>query len=91
MEGCLASPAVAQVVRGTRVKELAARFIDAYLAPDAQLGWARDYHVSVFNTKAAVSPAVSARIADKTVYFDAEAVSRGRAAWVDRWMREIRG
>ena len=53
-EGCLASPAVAQIVRGTRVKALAERFIDHYLRPAAQLGWARDYNVSVFNTKAAV-------------------------------------
>jgi len=90
-EGCLASPAVAQVVRGTRDKALAERFVDFYLRPEAQLGWARDYNVSVFNTKANVPPDVIARIADRTVYFDAAAVSRHRAAWVDRWMREIRG
>jgi predicted RNA-binding protein YlxR (DUF448 family) len=34
---------------------------------------------------------VKARIADRTVFFDPEAVSRGRSAWVERWMREIRG
>jgi putative spermidine/putrescine transport system substrate-binding protein len=90
-EGCLGSPAVAQVVRGARDKALAEQFIDSYLRPEAQLGWARDYHVSVFNTKAAVPADVRARIADTTVYFDATAVSRYRAAWVDRWMREIRG
>lgn len=90
-EGCLASPAVAQIVRGTKVKDLAERFIGQYLRPEAQLGWARDYNVSVFNTKAQVPPEVQARIADKTTFFDAGAVSRGRAAWVDRWMREVRG
>lgn len=90
-EGCLGSPAVAQVVRGARDKALAEQFIDCYLRPDVQRGWARDYHVSVFNTKAAVPTDVMDRIADKTVYFDAGAVSRHRAEWVDRWMREIRG
>jgi putative spermidine/putrescine transport system substrate-binding protein len=90
-EGCLGSPAVAQIVRGTPVKELAERFIDGYLAPEAQLGWARDYNVSVFNTRAMVPDEVKARIADRTVFFDPEAVSRGRSAWVERWMREIRG
>lgn len=90
-EGCLASPAVAQIVRGTKVKDLAEQFIDRYLRPDAQLGWARDYNVSVFNTKAAVSDTLKARIADKIVFFDADQVSRRREAWVDRWMREIRG
>lgn len=90
-EGCPGSPAVAQVVRGTRVKDLAERFIDIYLRPETQLAWARDYNVSVFNTRANVPAEVRARVADKTVFFDAAAVSRGRAAWVDRWMREIRG
>lgn len=90
-EGCLASPAVAQVVKGTRHKALAERFIDCYLRPDAQLGWARDYNVSVFNTKANVPADVKARIADKTVFFDAAEVAKRRGGWVDRWMREIRG
>jgi len=90
-EGCLASPAVAQIVRGTKVRDLAERFIDHYLRPEAQLGWARDYHVSVFNTKAGVPAEIEARIADKVIFFDAAEVSRGRDAWVDRWMREIRG
>jgi putative spermidine/putrescine transport system substrate-binding protein len=90
-EGCLASPAVAQVVKGTRQKKLAETFIDFYLRPDAQLGWARDYNVSVFNTKANVPNDVRARIADKTVFFDGNEVAKRRAGWVDRWMREIRG
>ena len=90
-EGCPGSPSVAQIVRGTRNKDLAERFIDGYLRPEAQLGWARDYNVSVFNTRAAVTPETKARIADRTVFFDAVAVGRARSAWVDRWMREIRG
>jgi putative spermidine/putrescine transport system substrate-binding protein len=90
-EGCPGSPAVAQIVRGTTAKDLAERFIDGYLRPEAQRGWASDYNVSVFNRRAGVPAEVTARIADKTVFFDAAAVSRGRAAWVDRWMREIRG
>jgi putative spermidine/putrescine transport system substrate-binding protein len=90
-EGCLASPAVAQLVRGTRAKELAERFIDRYLDPQVQLAWAREYNVSVFNRKAAVPDDVLARIANKVVFFDASEVSRRREAWVDRWMREVRG
>jgi putative spermidine/putrescine transport system substrate-binding protein len=90
-EGCLGSPAVAQVVRGTRAKDLAERFIDFYLRPDAQLGWARDYNVSVFNRNAGVTAELKARIADKTVFFDPDQVSRGRESWVERWTREIRG
>jgi len=90
-EGCLASPAVAQVVKGTRAKALAERFIDYYLRPEAQLGWARDYNVSVFNTKAGVPDEIRKRIADKVVFFNAAEVARRRGAWVDRWMREVRG
>ena len=87
-EGCLASPAVAQVVKGTRHKALAETFIDYYLRPDAQLGWARDYNVSVFNTKANVPDDIKARIADKTVFFDQAEVAKRRGGWVERWRRE---
>ncbi len=90
-EGSLASPAVAQIVKGTKVKALAETFIDYYLRPDAQLGWASDYNVSVFNTKANVPDDVKARIADKVVFFDANEVARRRGGWVERWTREIRG
>lgn len=90
-EGCLASPAVAQVVRGTRAKELAERFINRYLDPQVQLAWAREYNVSVFNRNAAVPDEVLVRIANKVVFFDANEVSHRREAWVDRWMREVRG
>jgi putative spermidine/putrescine transport system substrate-binding protein len=90
-DGCLASPAVAQVVKGTRVKALAEKFIDYYLRPEAQLGWARDYNVSVFNSKANVPDDVKARIAGKIAFFDAAEVARRRGGWVDRWTREIRG
>lgn len=90
-EGCLASPAVAQVVSGTKAKALAEQFIDYYLRPAAQLGWARDYNVSVFNAKAAVPDDVKARIAGTVAFFDAAEVARRRSGWVERWMREIRG
>jgi putative spermidine/putrescine transport system substrate-binding protein len=90
-EGCLASPAVAQVVRGTRVKALAERFIDFYLRPEAQAGWATSYFVTVFNQHAAVPAAVKTQIGEQVVVFDADQVSRGRQAWIDRWTREVRG
>src|SRR5262245_29733587 len=90
-EGCLASPAVAQVVQGTKNKKNAERFIDYSLRPDAQSGWAREYYVTVFNQKADVPAPLKARIGEKIVFFDADKVSRGREAWIDRWTREVRG
>ena len=57
----------------------------------ALCGWAREYFVSVFNTKADVPQELKARIGEKVVFFDADRVSRGREAWIDRWTREIRG
>jgi len=39
---------------------------------------------------ALVAETLKAEIADRTVHFDAAAVSRHRAAWVDRWMQEVR-
>jgi putative spermidine/putrescine transport system substrate-binding protein len=90
-EGCLASPAAAQVVKGSRAKAMAERFIDYYLRPDAQSGWAREYFVSVFNQKADVPASLKSRIGERIVFFDADKVSRGREAWIDRWTREVRG
>jgi putative spermidine/putrescine transport system substrate-binding protein len=90
-EGCLASPAVAQVVKGTTVKATAERFIDYYLRPDVQSGWAREYFVSVFNQKADVPANLRARIGERIVFFDDDQVSKGRDAWIERWTREVRG
>jgi hypothetical protein len=56
-----------------------------------QSGWAQEYFVTVFNTKAAVAQSLKSRIGEKIVFFDADRVSRGREAWIDRWTREIRG
>ena len=90
-EGCLASPMVAQVIRGTRMKSLAERFVEYYIRPEAQTGWATEYYVTVFNRKAQVPDAVSARITRGNRFFDPEQVSRHREAWLDRWTREVRG
>jgi putative spermidine/putrescine transport system substrate-binding protein len=90
-EGCLASPAVAQVVKGTQLKAAAERFVDFYLRPDVQRGWAQEYFVTVFNRNADLPAGVRARIGEQVVFFDADKVSRGREAWVDRWIREVRG
>jgi len=90
-EGSIASPAVAQIVGGTRVKELAERFIDRYLDPDVQLEWARQFYLSVFNRKTRIPDDLRARIARKLVFLDAREVVKHREAWVDRWVREVRG
>lgn len=90
-EGSLASPSVARIVSGTRVKDLACRFIDRYLDPEVQLEWARQFYVTVFNRKARIPDDLQARIARKLVFFDAVEVVKRREAWVDRWIREVRG
>ncbi len=89
-EGSLASPAVAQVVKGTRVKELAERFIDQYLRPEVQLQWAKRFYLTVFNKRVEIPEDLRSRIASKIVFFDAVEIARRREAWVDRWVREIR-
>lgn len=90
-EGCLASPAVAQVVKGTRAKELAERFIDTYLRPEVQFQWAKNFYLMVFNKKVRIPDALRSRIAGKKiVFFDAAAIAQQREAWVERWIREVR-
>lgn len=89
-EGCLASPATAQVVKGTQVKELAERFIDTYLRPEVQFQWAKNFYLKVFNERVEIPDKLSSRIADKIVFFDAAAIAQQREAWVERWIREVR-
>jgi putative spermidine/putrescine transport system substrate-binding protein len=89
-EGSLASPAVAQVVRGTEVKELAERFIDQYLRPEVQLQWVENFYLTVFNKRVEIPEQLRARVADKVVFFDSREIAQRREAWVDRWVREIR-
>jgi Spermidine/putrescine-binding periplasmic protein len=89
-EGSLASPAVAQVVRGTPVKELAERFIDVYLRPEVQLEWAKNFYLMVFNKRVEIPEDLRSRIAEKLIFFDAAETARHREAWVERWVREIR-
>ncbi len=89
-EGCLASPAVARVVKGTQVKELAERFIDAYLRPEVQFQWAKNFYLTVFNNRVEIPGELRSRIASKIVFFDAVEIAQRREAWVERWVREIR-
>jgi putative spermidine/putrescine transport system substrate-binding protein len=89
-EGSLASPAVAQVVKGTRVKEMAERFINAYLSPEVQLQWATNFYLTVFNERVEIPEALRSRIASDIVIFDSAAIAQRREAWVERWVREIR-
>ena len=89
-EGSLASPAVAQVVKGTQVKELAERFIDAYLRPEVQFQWAKNFYLTVFNKRVEIPEDLRSRIANKIVFFDAAEIAQRREAWVERWVREIR-
>lgn len=90
-EGALAAPARAEIVKGTKAKDLAEKFIDAYLSPEVQAGWSRDYAISVFNKKASIPPEVQAKLAKKLVVFDSNKIAKNQAAWVERWMREIQG
>jgi len=47
--------------------------------------------VTVFNRKTRIPEGLQARIARKLVFFDALEVVKRREAWVDRWVREVRG
>ena len=90
-EGGLAAPARAEIVKGTKAKDLAEKFINEYLSPESQAGWAREYAISVFNKKAVIPDDVKAKIAQKLIIFDATKIAERQGAWVERWMREIRG
>ncbi|MCL5959254.1 MAG: ABC transporter substrate-binding protein [Chloroflexi bacterium] len=90
-EGGLAAPARAEIVKGTKARDLAEKFINEYLSPEAQAGWSREYVISVFNKKAVIPEEVKAKLAQKLLVYDSNKIAERQGAWVERWMREIQG
>lgn len=90
-EGALAAPARIEIVKGTKAKDLGEKFLNDYLSPENQAGFAKEYALSVFNKKAVVPDDVKAKTAQKLIVFDAIKIAERQGAWVERWMRDIRG
>jgi len=87
---------IIQVARGSKQKELAWKFIDAYLSPEVQLAFATELFWSPTNRTVKVPADVAKKMisgpadVDKLVLFDWAQVAKQRPAWTEKWNKEMR-
>jgi putative spermidine/putrescine transport system substrate-binding protein len=87
---------VVQVARGSKNKELAWKFIDAYLSPEVQLAFATELFWSPTNKTVKVPADVARKIVggpaevDKLLLFDWAQVAKQRPQWTEKWNKEMR-
>jgi putative spermidine/putrescine transport system substrate-binding protein len=86
------------ITKGSQYRDLAAKFIDTALSADVQTKMMQPpFEVTPTNTKVTPTGAVAAAVGtdigaikDKLVFQDWAAINRNRAAWIDRFNREMR-
>ncbi|NWG75521.1 MAG: extracellular solute-binding protein [Rubrivivax sp.] len=90
IEGNVLSPATGQVVRGTKKKELAEKFINEYLSPESQMGWAVEYNIAEFNKKVKLPKEVAQRLPSNNILYDFDKISKNLEKWIEKFSREIK-
>ena len=87
---------IVQVTRGSKNKELAWKFIDAYISPEVQLAFATELFWSPTNKTVKVPPEVAKEIVSgpadvaKLVLFEWAYVAKQRPQWTEKWNKEMR-
>ena len=95
VEGTPILDQVVQVTRGSKNKELAWKFIDAYLSPEVQTAFATELFWSPTNKTVKLPADVGRKVigpgdVDKLVLFDWAHVAKQRPQWTEKWNREMR-
>jgi putative spermidine/putrescine transport system substrate-binding protein len=87
---------IVQVPRGSKNRELAWKFIDAYISPEVQAAFATELFWSPTNRTVKVPADVAKKLisgpaeVDKLVLFDWAKVAKQRPQWTEKWNREMR-
>ena len=89
-EGNIMSPATAQVVSGTKNKDLAEKFINEYLSPQSQMGWSVDYNIATFNKTVVLPPDVKERLPSKNILYDFRKIAENLEMWIEKFTREVK-
>jgi putative spermidine/putrescine transport system substrate-binding protein len=90
-EGSPSFPAVVDLVKGTKLKAVGEKLINAYLDPKAQGQIAKEQNWVVFSKKAEIDPDTKAKIPPKPIVYDPYKIAKYREEWAARWKREIGG
>jgi putative spermidine/putrescine transport system substrate-binding protein len=89
-EGNVLSPATGQVIKGTKKKELAEKFVNEYLSPESQLGWAVEYDIAEFHKKVKLPPDVAQRLPSNNILYDFDKISKNLEKWIEKFSREVK-
>lgn len=90
-EGAMATPAVFDIIKGTKAKDIAVELMNAYLDPAAQSAIAKAQFWAVPNTKAQIPPELKDQIPSKVVTFDPRKIAAHQQEWSQRAKRELGG
>jgi putative spermidine/putrescine transport system substrate-binding protein len=89
-EGNVLSPATGQIIKGTKRKDLAEKFLNEFLSPESQQGWSAEYNIATFNKKVKLSPDVANRLPTKNILYDFEKIAANQEKWMEKFNREIK-
>lgn len=90
-EGALATPAVFDIIKGTKAKPLLEQLLNAYLDPANQLEIAKAQYWAVPNTKVQIPDEFKNDIPAKVVTFDPRKIAAHQQEWSVRAKREFGG
>jgi putative spermidine/putrescine transport system substrate-binding protein len=89
-EGNVLSPATGQIIKGTRKKDLAEKFLNEYLSPSSQLGWSEEYDIANFNKKVKLPSEVAKRLPSKNILYDFTKIAANQEKWIEKFAREVK-
>ncbi|MCL5960399.1 MAG: hypothetical protein M1358_14015 [Chloroflexi bacterium] len=85
----VAGPQVGQAPKGSKNKELAEKFIDTVISPEAQLDRKSGLWWKPYSKKGQLPPEIQKRIPTKVIALDSRKITAGRAKWFELWTKEI--
>jgi putative spermidine/putrescine transport system substrate-binding protein len=94
-EGAAAYLSVIGVVKGTKNKAIAEKYINMVLQPESQIAWATIIGAGPANKTVKLEPAVAATVPygddqiKKLVKLDWATILKNQDKWIERWQREI--
>ncbi|MCB1462857.1 MAG: ABC transporter substrate-binding protein [Nitratireductor sp.] len=94
-EGGVLAPITVNLVKGTKKRDLALKFIDFSIRAEASQGWAEALRYTPTNKEAKLSDEVAAQVVygedavAKLVTFDANEIAEKRSSWNEAWSRAI--
>jgi putative spermidine/putrescine transport system substrate-binding protein len=87
-EGALATPAVFDIIKGTKAKSLLEQLLNAYLDPANQLEIAKAQYWAVPNTKVQIPDQFKNDIPTKVITFDPRKIAAHQQEWATRAKRQ---